>query len=521
MKIKQFFALPALDMNDRAWAVILPLLFAVFPILYLFQHNQTDLPSSVLWSPLAISTAIGVALFVVSWVAIKPALKAALLASLLVVALFYYGVFYDVVTAWGLNPALALRFWVTLLILGIVALLRAKALTNISRVFLVAATYLVLVSVAKIGFYRIQNPPISASDPRFWSTPLETPQVTANEQLPDIYYIVPDDYGRTDILKEHLGYDNSAFIRELENRGFVIPKQGRSPYSDSESNMASALNLDYLNRFATVLGETSENSLMVTQVLEDNRASRFLKTLGYRYVHIDSDNTTYPAGNPSISPIASPDNLMYLWLRASILRAFNGSFGFSDAASDERFRRSVLDAFDLLNATPEIPGPKFVFFHTLIPHDPYVFGSQGESVTFRNPSDERLGSREGIPFYVRQLQFSNQLLLKSIDEILAHSKSPPIIILQADEGFQWNSETFGEEAMLDIRLKGLSAFYIPGKDVSGLPQNLNNVNTFRYLFDLYFNTHLDMLENASYGEGDFPFQSVKLHVIGDPDAPGP
>lgn len=521
MKINRFIPRASTAIADKAQAIVLPILLAVFPILYLFQHNQTDLPPSVLWSPLAISAAIGAAIFAISWIVFKPALKASLLASLLVVAIFYYGVFYDVVTVWGLNDAVFLGAWAVLLTVAIVALLRANNPSILGRAFFVAATVLVLVSVSQISLYRIQNPLVSVSDSRLWSAPLEKPVFTGSEPLPDIFYIVPDDYGRTDVLKEYLGYDNSQFIHELEKRGFVIPEQGRSPYSDSESNMASALNLDYLNRFANVLGAESENSLVVTQVLEDNRASHFLESLGYQYIHIDSDNTTYPAGNPSISPIASPDNLMYLWLRASILRAFNGRFGFSDAASDERFRRSVLNAFDRLKATPEISGPKFIFFHTLIPHDPYVFGPQGESVTFPNPSDDRLGSRDGIPFYVEQLRFSNQLLLKSIDEILAHSKSPPIIILQADEGFQWNPETFGEEAMLDIRLKGLTAFYLPGKDVSGLPQNLNNVNTFRYLFDLCFGTHLGMLENASYGEGDFLFQPVELQVMGDPHPPTP
>jgi len=503
----------------RVLPSVTPLLFAVFPILYLFQYNQTDLPPSVLWAPLTISAAIGIALLVISWIFIKQADKAALLASLLVVAIFYFGIFYDIANTWGINSTLALGFWLLLLTLGGVALYRAKSLNSISLITLVASAYLVLVSIANIGLYRIQNPPISTLEPRLWSSPLDVPQITADKQLPDIYYIAPDDYGRTDVLKEYMGYDNSAFIQQLKNRGFVIAEQGRSPYSDSESNMASALNLDYLSQFANVLGAESENALIITQVLEDNRASHFLNTLGYQYIHIDSDNTTYPAGNLGISPIATPDNLTYLWLRASILRAFGGKFGFDDASSDERFRQSVLNAFERLNHTPEIAGPKFIFFHTLIPHDPFVFGSQGESVTFPNSSDERLGSPEAIPYYIGQLEFSNQLLLESIDEILANSNTPPVIILQADEGFQWSPETFGEEAMLDIRLKGLTAIYIPGKDVSDLPQNLNTVNTFRYLFDLCFGTHLGMLENASYGEGEFLFQRLELHVIGDPESP--
>lgn len=505
----------------RTFLPITPLLFAVFPVLYLFQHNQTDLPLIVLWRPVAVSAAVGATLFAISWIVFKSILKASLFASLLVVAIFYYGFLYDVAAAWGLNNLVVIGIWVILLALGIAKLLKANDLSLLTQAFLVTATYLILISVLQIGWYRIQNPPASVSDPRLWSAPLEIPSSSGGEPLPDIYYIVPDDYARTDVLKEHLGYDNSQFIRELESRGFVIQEQSRSPYSNSISNMASALNLDYLNHFADVLGENSQNTLMVTQTLADNRASHFLEALGYQYIHIDSDHTTYPGENPTISPIAAPDSMTHLWLQASILRAFGGEFGLSDAASDERFRQSVLSAFDKLKATTEIPGPKFVFFHTLIPHDPFVFGPRGERVTFSDPTGDRHDTQEGIPFYVGQLQFSSQLLLESIDAILANSKTPPIIILQADEGFEVNEEVFGKQTMEDIRIKGISAFYIPGKDVSGLPQNLNSVNTFRYLFDLWFGTHLGMLENASYANGDFLFQPVELHVIGDSNPTSP
>lgn len=505
----------------RTFVPFTPILLAVFPVLYLFQHNQTDLPLRVLWGPLAVSAAIGVTILAISRIMFKPILKSSLFASLFVIAIFYYGFLYDVASGWSLNNLAILIIWLILHSLGIAKLLKANDLNLPNQIFFVGAAYLILVSIVPIGLYRIQNPPASVSDPRLWSAPLEVPQITASEQLPDIYYIVPDDYARTDVLKEHLGYDNSQFIRELESRGFVIQEQSRSPYSNSISNMASALNLDYLNHFADVLGENSQNTLMVTQTLADNRASHFLESLGYQYIHIDSDHTTYPGENPTISPIAAPDSMTYVWLQASILRSFGGEFGFNDSATDERFRQSVLSAFDKLKATPEIPGPKFVFFHTLIPHDPFVFGASGERVTFFDPTGDRHDTEEGIPFYVEQLQFSSQLLLESIDAILANSKTPPIIILQADEGFEVNEEVFGKATVEDIRVKGISAFYIPSKDVSGLPQNLNSVNTFRYLFDLCFGTHFGMLENASYRDGDFLFQPVKLHVIGDPDSTSP
>jgi hypothetical protein len=191
-------------------------------------------------------------------------------------------------------------------------------------------------------------------------------------------------------------------------------------------------------------------------------------------------------------------------------------FWFSDEASGGRFRNSVLSTFDRLNDLPETPGPKFVFFHVLPPHDPFVFGPNGEDVTFHDVTGEDHGGRRGMKFFADQVRFVNQKVLESIDEILARSETPPIIILQADEGFESNEEVFGEDTMRDIRVKGLSAFYLPGKDASGLPQDLNIVNTFRYVFDLYFHTHLGILENHSYAEGEpaYNFDEV-IEVRGD------
>jgi hypothetical protein len=80
-----------------------------------------------------------------------------------------------------------------------------------------------------------------------------------------------------------------------------------------------------------------------------------------------------------------------------------------------------------------------------------------------------------------------------------------VIVLQADEGFSSEPEVFGEEAMLDIRVKGLSAFYLPGIDRPGVPDPPNSVNALRFVFNLYLGTHYEMLDSASYAEGDLPY----------------
>ena len=371
---------------------------------------------------------------------------------------------------------------------------------------------MLVIPVGKIVMYRINHPPVRISDPRLWPADLQQPALTSGAQRPDIYYLIPDDYARTDVLKRYFRFDNSGFIRQLEKRGFVSTGQGRSPYSKSELNMASALNLDYLSRLPKILGKSSQDVLLVRRMIEDSRASHVLKGLGYRYTHIDSDNITFAADNPHISPLAAPDNLTYLWLRDSVLRLVGGPIGFDEAATNERFRDSVRSAFDRLDAMPREPGPKFVLFHTLMPHDPYIFGARGQNVTFPDRSDTGHSTKNGMRYYVRQLQFVNRKLLEATDAILAGSKTPPIIVIQSDEGFEALPEDFGEAAVLDMRVKGLSAFYLSGKRKTRLPQKLNIVNSFRFLFNEYFGTHYPLLKSASHPELDLPYQFEEMRV---------
>ena len=127
-------------------------------------------------------------------------------------------------------------------------------------------------------------------------------------------------------------------------------------------------------------------------------------------------------------------------------------------------------------------------------------------------SDTGHSTPKGMKYYVEQLRYVNRKLLETTDAILAHSKAPPIIVLESDEGFEALPEDWGETAVRDMRVKGLCAFYLPGRRGARLPQKLNTVNSFRLLFNQYFGTRYALLRSASYPELDLPYQFVKMRV---------
>jgi hypothetical protein len=271
--------------------------------------------------------------------------------------------------------------------------------------------------------------------------------------------------------------------------------------------------MDYLDGLATVLGEKSQDVRPLKTVIEHNRVRRLLKPLGYRYVQIDSDEVTYAAGNPGISSVATPDSFTSLWLQKSVLSQIGGPFGFNREAADERFREAVRSAFSRLVATAADPGPKLVVFHTLIPHSPYVFGARGQSVTFPSGAEEAPASKLGMRYYVPQLEYLSRKLLETVDAIRAKSKSPPVIVIESDEGFEGVEQSLGSEANVqDVRVKGLIALSLPGVRNPRAPAPPNSVNALRYVLNRYFGTRYPMLRSASYPEGDYPYIWEEMRV---------
>src|SRR5207244_566627 len=64
---------------------------------------------------------------------------------------------------------------------------------------------------------------------------------------PDIYMIVLDAHGRSDIVKQIYGVDNSAFTSALRHRGFVVPTHNTSNYYRTIQSLTSTLNCCYLS----------------------------------------------------------------------------------------------------------------------------------------------------------------------------------------------------------------------------------------------------------------------------------
>lgn len=496
----------------RLSAIVGPLLLATFPLLSLFAQNQSDVELSVLMWPLVLCLAGTLAILGLLILTSRRAGHTGVLSAVVVLAFFYFGVFWPSAPWWGA------ALWTLAFTAVFVALVRVRRdLGSAAVVLAVAGAVMTVPQVISIVRYHVNHPSLSARDPRLWPSALSDPHpgsaAASVAALPDIYVIIPDDYARADVLRTQFHYDDSPFLANLTQRGFVISEQSRSPYSDSESNIAATLNMDYLTNFPRLLGSDSQDVRPVKRAIEDNRAARLAAQAGYEYVHLDTDEVTFAGGNPGISSLAPPDSFANLWLRKSLLSSIGGPLGFAPSATEARYRGSVRHVFAQLRRLPSGEHPKFVVFHTLLPHDPYVYRGDGRSASYGGTTDASLSSPSGRAAYIHQLDYLHAQLLDTVDAIRAHATRPAAIVIQADEGFQAEPDVFGEEVMNDIRVKGMLALLLPGTATSGgLPSPPNTVNTLRFVFNRYLGTDYPMLPSYSYPEGDLPYQFEPMVV---------
>ena len=503
-----------------------PFLFSVFPILFFFSHNIKELSIIESGFPLTIAVlSTGVILFITTFI-LKNIIKAALIISLLILLFFSYGHAYNligdfhyVVLGFPLSTDKVLfPFWITLFLFGSYFFISTKRdFGSLTRFLNIVSIFLVGISLFNIASFEIKAKRLVLSLPttgQNFETPAESMQSTKGS--PDIYYLIFDRYMGPDALKEMYGFDNTEFIQYLKNKGFYVATKSSANYPKTSSSLASSLNMKHLTYLTKELGEGSADLTLLHKMIEDNEVQRFLKSRGYKYVHIGDwwgptqknqyadININY--NNPNINE--TTNKLLEGTLIYPVIK--------KDRTWGDKTRNSHNFKFEKLADVVKIKEPKFVFAHFVLPHQPYFFDENC------NPLPES-GARDHKN-YLKQLKCTNQKIKTLTNQILENSTEPPIIILQSDEG-SFTSEEFdgGQGEKIDWRKLSnkalrshmliLNAYYFPNKDIKDvLHQSITPVNSFRIVFNLYFGMEYELLQDKSYIFEDSKHQYKFINV---------
>ena len=523
-------------MFSNKWAVknlkalpLHPILFAIAPILLFFSYNKGELSigdSSFLLS-LGIAILISAALWLTLELILRDSRKSALLVSLFALLFFSYGHVHNLINEFSFKIAgivigpdkLLFSIWGFLFLGCSIFILKAKRNWLMLTGFLnFVSALLVITSLASIIPYEIREAGISIPAGLDTGEGRE-PDTTDPSELRDVYYFIFDRYANENILKKYAGFDNREFLSFLKEKGFYVASKSAANYPRTHVSLPSSLNLEHLTTLTASIDKNLTSTMPLFNLIENNRVMRFLKDRGYKYIHLGDEwagtwRNRY--ADVDIHYTGSfGGEFTTAFLKTTLYYPIAKKISLGKLDDRELKREKILSKFDKLSEIPEITGPKFVFAHFLIPHEPFVFGQNGEEVSEK---DDKQGN---IPIYLNQLIFTNKKIEEMVTRILAKSKITPIIVIQSDEGpFSFTAGAWNKGAE-NIRAHALilNAYLLPGIKKTGLYQTITPVNSFRIIFNKYFGTNYELLPDETYtipnDRGSYQYTNVTEAVRGN------
>ena len=473
--------------------------FAVYPVLALLSHNISQVRFTAGIRPLIISVLAAALLFLLFRLIYKDWHRAAFAAAVITVLFYTYGqVFDQIQKKWKVLhlPIWLGALWLIFLVLALLwagwrrAHFEGAALT-LNIISLGLMLYVAYLVVSAVPSEKQSSQP---ADPH---APLQTLHIPNGQTPPDIYYIILDSYGRSDLLAKNFQYDNSAFIADLRKMGFYVADCSQSNYPRTDVSLGSSLNMDYLQNLNDKFVPKNEDRSQLWQSILHSTVRYELENAGYKTVAFASGFafTEITSADVYLSPSpfwSAMTEFEVLLIRTTPLRHLE-DLGLVnlEQIDGQRYRdRTELD-LNSMKMLAHMAGTKFVFIHMVIPHPLFVFAPDGSPT---NPSlfMDANGIYSQVNYYkgyLNQVAYIDGQIEKAVQTLLSDSPNPPVIIIQGDHGpwLQTGSDQF----------KILNAYYLPRHN-NVLYPGISPVNTFRLIFNTYLGADYPLLKDISY-----------------------
>ena len=483
-----------------------PFLIAAYPVFSLLANNIEEVKAIVALRPLVICLLISVLLFIILRLLLKNSAKAGLVTTIVLIFFFSYGHIYSffeqnsqLLINLGRHRILAPIWAVVLITLLVLSIRTTRDLRPATHFLNIITAFALLMPILQIGIFEMRTLTSSKSDMDHNKelTGISLPQ---DRPTPDVYYIILDAYARDDYLLQDQGYNNSTFLRELENLGFFIANCSQSNYAQTQLSLASSLNMNYLQGLGGQFNPNNTSRVGVDELIRHGVVRQAFESMGYSTAAFETGfkYTQWEDAGLYLSPTAGTlENLQIAQglneFEAILIKTTAGLILADSRAVVPRIlqpdldnprrihRERILFALDQLGKLPDLPGPKFVFAHLIIPHPPYVFGSDGEFTDF---------DIEAKTGYLDQIDYINKRMVPLLQDIISSSATPPIIIIQGDHG--------AIHSPPDKRLEILNAVYLPEISPEILYEQMTPVNTFRIILNKFFGGSYPLLTDTGY-----------------------
>jgi hypothetical protein len=525
--------------RDFLATAIHPFLFTLYPILDLASKNANEIRITDPFRSIVISIIGTVLVFIISYSFSRNWRRAALMTSWIVIIFFAYGHVYLSIKNITISDytigrhRFLLPFSAALAAIGGLVIFRYRYdEIRVTRVVNVIGLMTILIPVISLSsFWMRSGSTFITGNLTVLDNRNEVPNIGIGPN-PDIYYIILDGYGRSDILEKYFDTQNEDFIEFLEERGFYVARNSAANYAHTALSLASSLNMNYLEDIQVNLKDGEYPSTFLGR-MKNSFVRTALEDIGYNTISLDSgwkytqwDDADYYLDHTSNGNLDHKTRIVLkpfedLMLNVSAGRAildFIISTKILDIEEPSYNHADlVLAQLSDLQAVAELPGPRFVFAHIISPHRPYVFGQNGERVDrggYFTLADTGNATHEGQEesAYINQLIFITTQIEDVVDEIISNSEIQPIIIIQSDHGPSMDV-VWADPGVKDIeqRMPILNVYLLPESCRPTIYGAISPVNTFRVVFNCAFNTDYEILPDESYFSGFnsiYDFQNV-------------
>lgn len=477
-----------------------PVLFAAYAVLFLYSVNLDQVLPVDAAGPLGRSIVAAAALTAVLALTFRDPRRGAIVATALVITFFAFGHVAPALSGYGLDDRAQIALWAAFVVAALVFAIRARTSVPQATAGLnVAAAVLLVLAATTIVPYELG---------RAGRGPV-VPAATVNAagevgRRPDIYFLVFDRYGSADAIERRFGLPNDMY-GWLEEQGFVVPPDSRANYRATDFSLAATLNMQFLDNLTEEVGRVSGDRTPAQEMIRNNEVGRFLKSQGYRYYQLGSwfgptRSVDIADENIVLGVTSEFETVLDDTTILPAIERLNGTAQVETPVEEqtirERHRDGTLFALRQLRRLSTAPGPKFIFAHILLPHDPYVFKADGSP-----RSEEEARATPERELYADHLEYTNAQIREIVGYLLTGPEAErPIVIIEGDEGplaCQSVDCVSNTPEYLKIRLGNLVALYLPGIDVD-VPDDFTSVNTFRLVFSEYFGADLPPLPNRSF-----------------------
>lgn len=481
---------------------VLPVLLGIFPAVFHYANNVGIAMPSTVFRLAAAFAGVSLTIYVVClMVSRNRGVQAALSASVLTLVLHTYGLLSN---ALRIADAVRIEHYTLMPVVlyagfnlaWLVSKIGLRTAHEIWRGGVLIVSVLLVMNAAKIAYSVIRTSPTPATAYALPSAP------SSVSKYPDVYYFVYDEMAGFEAVRQYWKYPAvDSFVRFLQSHGFYVAESSHAAYPETLYELAQRFNYEAYPPY-----DRNKKS-QYQEDMANGRALKYLEDLGYTTIAFDQTRSAFgfPAGPPmqmdivhEQAPADAPQEELGAWdgftllvLDNTILNPWVSGIKLESPAADaNRHKSMILYTMRALSQLHDVPAPRFVYVHLLLPHVPFMFRPDGS-----------LGSAAGYfdwSNYLDNYKFTIPLIERSVRDILslADPDNPPVIIIQSDHGARNLDSGLGTMPNFPDEYKTLivNAVLLPGCDQSVLTQDMNPINTLPIVFNCYFNADIPLVK---------------------------